>query len=91
MSESDKLMSDLKNNFIDVREAASTMGKARTAKKIAAARENGKLGGRPRGSGRPYSEDAKARMRIAQAARRERERLADHLHETEIPTTATQQ
>ena len=57
----------------DRREAAAQMGRARTPKKAEAARENGKLGGRPPGSGRPFSDETKAKMREAQRLRRERE------------------
>lgn len=56
-----------------LRQAASTMGRARTPRKAASSRENGKLGGRPEGTGRSLSDETKAKMREAQRVRRERE------------------
>jgi hypothetical protein len=49
-----------------IREAAATLGRARTPRKAASSRENGKL-----------SEETKAKMREAQKARREREQGTD--------------
>lgn len=54
-------------------EAAAMMGRVRTQRKAAAARDNGRLGGRPQGMGRPFTEEAREKMRTAQRARRERE------------------
>jgi len=54
------------------REAARRLGQARSEKKRAAVRENGKKGGRPPGT--RTSDEAKARMREAQRERRRREK-----------------
>ncbi|MGO8669991.1 MAG: hypothetical protein ACLQVD_01265 [Capsulimonadaceae bacterium] len=66
-------MSDDSNTDDTLRAAAAAMGRARTPRKAASSRENGKLGGRPKGTGRPHSDEARERMREAQRARRERE------------------
>ena len=52
------------------REAARMMGRARSEKKAASSRENGRKGGV-----RIVTEEHREKLRIAQAARRERERL----------------
>jgi hypothetical protein len=59
-----------------LRQAAAAMGRVKSEKKAAAVRENGKLGGRPKGPGKPHSEETKERMRAAQAARRAQEEAA---------------
>ena len=51
------------------REAARMMGRARSEKKAASSRENGKKGGV-----RIVTEEHREKLRIAQVARRERER-----------------
>jgi hypothetical protein len=56
------------------REAARRMGAATSERKREAVRENGKKGGRPRGS--RTSPEAKARMQTAQKRRRVEERQA---------------
>lgn len=59
-------------------QAARLMGQARSERKRAAVRENGKKGGRPRGS--TNNPESRAKMRDAQRQRREREaaqRVAD--------------
>ena len=53
------------------REAARQMGQAKSERKRAAVRENGKKGGRPRGG--QTSAEARARMSAAQQERRARE------------------
>ena len=58
------------------RQAAQVMGQARTKRKREAARENGKKGGRPRGTGKPLNDETKAKQREAQRLRRARERKA---------------
>ena len=58
-----------------LRLAAASLGRVKTEKKAAVVRENGKMGGRPKGSGKPYSEEARGRLREAQRQRREREAL----------------
>lgn len=57
-----------------MRAAVAIARRVRTPVTAAAARENGKKGGRPAGTGKPLSDEARERMRAAQAARRERER-----------------
>jgi len=51
-----------------LREAARALGRRRSPKKSAAARKNGKKGGRPPGI--PASEETKAKIRASQAQRR---------------------
>ena len=58
------------------RHAAQVMGQARTKRKQEASRENGRLGGRPRGTGKPLSDETRAKQREAQRLRRARERKA---------------
>lgn len=57
------------------REAARMMGKARTEKKIAASRAN-VVRASEANRGKSPSEETRQKLREAQAARRERERLA---------------
>lgn len=57
-----------------MRAAVAIARRVRTPTTAAAARENGKKGGRPSGTGKPLSDEARQRMKAAQAARRERER-----------------
>ncbi len=59
-------------------EAAAMMGRVKTQRKAAAAQVNGRLGGRPKGAGKPFTEEAKRRMRTAQQARRDREKQEGH-------------
>ena len=61
-----------------LRQAAAAMGRVKSKKKAAAVRENGKLGGRPKGPGKPHSEETKERMRAAQSARRAQEEATKH-------------
>ena len=61
-----------------LRQAAAAMGRVKSEKKSAAVRENGKLGGRPKGPGKPHSEETKERMRAAQSARRAQEEATKH-------------
>lgn len=57
-------------------EAAARMGRVRTQEKAAAARENGRLGGRPKGTGKLFTGEAREKMQKAQRARRQREQEA---------------
>lgn len=62
------------NDAILRRAAARQLGQARSERKSAAVRENGKKGGRPAGT--KTSAAAKARMREAQRQRRAREQAS---------------
>lgn len=62
------------------REAARLMGSVRSERKAAAVRENGKKGG-----AHEFTEATRAKLRDAQAARRERERQEREAAEVGIP------
>jgi hypothetical protein len=64
-------LSEAKAEAEERREAARRLGQARSERKAAAVRENGKKGGRPPGS--RNSAETKARMQQAQLKRRARE------------------
>ena len=70
METADELGSLLRGEDAEARrEAARMMGRARSEKKAAASRENGKKGGV-----RVVTEEHREKLRLAQTARRERER-----------------
>lgn len=80
MADEKKIAEELQSSDTEARrEAARLMGQASTEAKVKAAQENGKLGGRPKGT--PVSEETRRKLSEAKK-RRDAERKAQQEDDT---------